>query len=265
MNTTQMKTLVSAIVLNYRSFADTVTCVEALLKQTVIDELQILCVDNCSGDGTAEKLRQKWDDHPKVRVVEMQKNYGFGGGCNRAVGMSRGEFLIFINPDNTFPPDGLEKMINCMNAHPELGILGPGLEFPDGTLRPSARPYPRIRDIISKRLFPARWEAKNQFTNTEQLEYVDWVVGTCLMIRRDFFHAIGGFDERYFLFFEDTDLCRKANMAGKKVGFHPGIRIADRKKRLSDGGLFTIFRKKTARIHLKSALHYFWKWAGKSA
>lgn len=260
-----MKTTLSAVVLNFRSPRDTITCVESLLSQTLIEEMEILVVDNRSDDESVALFNAKWKSNPKIKILEMAKNFGFGGGLNRAIRNAEGEFVMFINPDNAFPKESLEQMIRFMKEHEDIGILSPGLEFPDGTLRPSARAFPKPTDIISKRLFPARWEKAHQYTNTKDLQFVDWVVGTCLLMKREFFLELGGFDERFFLFFEDTDLCRRVKKAGKKIGFMPGIRVFDRKKRLSEGGILSIFTKKTARIHVKSALKYYLKWAGKTA
>ena len=94
----------------------------------------------------------------------------------------------------------------------------------------------------------------------DKKQEVDWVVGGCFMIRRDVFTQLGGFDERFFLFFEDTDLCRRVGLAGKKVLYDPRIVAGDKKRRLSGQSFLDLFFKKTGRIHISSALKYFWKW-----
>ena len=89
---------------------------------------------------------------------------------------------------------------------------------------------------------------------------VDWVVGACLLLKKDLYERLGGFDERFFLFFEDTDLCRRVHALGKKVMYLPQIHVLDKKARLSGSGPLAVFTKKTMRIHLMSAIKYFWKW-----
>jgi GT2 family glycosyltransferase len=91
---------------------------------------------------------------------------------------------------------------------------------------------------------------------------VDWVVGACLLLRRSFYEELGGFDPRFFLFFEDIDLCRRCWLAGKRVVYFPRAVATDRKRRLSEGGVFRLLTKKTGRIHVMSALRYFRKWHG---
>lgn len=92
---------------------------------------------------------------------------------------------------------------------------------------------------------------------------VDWIVGACFLIREDFFQQLGGFDPRFFLFFEENaDLCRRCWQHGKKVLYVPSIRVADKQERLSEGGMLSLLTKRTARIHVASAVKYFLKWKG---
>jgi GT2 family glycosyltransferase len=94
----------------------------------------------------------------------------------------------------------------------------------------------------------------------ERMLEVDWIAGACFMMPRTLFLELGGFDPRFFLFFEDTDLCRRVKQRGKKVVFASSVHALDRKERLSGGGVLELFTKRTARIHLASAVKYFWKW-----
>ena len=89
---------------------------------------------------------------------------------------------------------------------------------------------------------------------------VDWLVGACLLLRTDLFRRLKGFDERFFLFFEDMDLCRRTKILGKRVVYLPQIKVLDGKERLSGSSIFSLFTRKTTRIHLASAMKYFWKW-----
>lgn len=262
-----MQPLVSAIVLNYRTGRDAWTCVQALLRQTIADRIEILLVDNHSDDDSIGTLRNHARGEPRVRILESARNIGYGQGNELGVRSARGEYLLIINPDNELEPEGLQWMIAAMQRDPGIGILSPKLVHEDGTVRDSYRTFPTMGDLLIKRtawlrrIFPARMRRYLQYDrDTSITRDVDWVAGACLLLRRDFYQSLGGFDPRFFLFFEDTDLCRRCWAAGKRVVYFPSVTANDRKHRLSEGGWLALLTKKTARIHLVSAVKYFWKW-----
>ena len=257
--------LVSAIVLNYRSHRDTVRCVHALREQMIADELEILVVDNHSDDESIAFLRAQLGNMPTVRMVEERGNLGYGRSNNHvALQFARGEYLLIVNPDNVLPPDALEHMLTTLRTHPRAGIVGPALVYPDGSIRPSARMFPTFFDLVRKRIFPKQWHAEYekvmQSMRCHTIIHVDWLVGACLLMRTDLFRSLGGFDPRFFLFFEDIDLCKRAALAGKNVLYLPQIHVLDRRMRLSGSSLFSLLRRRMTWIHAASAMKYFWKW-----
>ncbi len=259
--------LVSAVILNYRTGRDAWTCALSLLRQTVGDRLEILIVDNHSDDDSIGYLRNRSRGNPRIRIIETRENLGYGKGNNIGVEHARGENILIINPDNELEPGGLELLMKKMESDPSIGILGPQLVHEDGTIRDSYRTFPTAADIVIKRvpflrrLFPGRMKRYLQHDqNASATRDVDWIAGACFLMRRDFYRSMGGFDPRFFLFFEDTDLCRRCARLGKRVVYFPEVRARDRKHRLSEGGVMALFTKKTARIHLVSAVKYFWKW-----
>ncbi len=266
-----MPPLVTAIVLNYRTPKDAWACAEALQRQTIADRLEILLVDNASADESIGYLRNRARGKAGVRVLESARNLGYGRGNGLAIRQAEGAYLLIINPDNTLEADGLERMVAAMEADPGIGILAPRLLHEDGTVRESARAFPSPLDVLAKRswlrrVFPGRIR---RYLRADEdpaaVRDTDWVVGACFLMRRDLYERIGRFDPRFFLFFEDTDLCRRVWKAGKRVTYLPSVTATDRKKRLSEGGFLTLLSKKTARIHLQSALRYFWKWRAEGA
>jgi len=258
--------LVSAIVLNFRSPQPTVECVLALLKQSLADRMEVIGVDNHSEDDSIGVLRNRLKGYGQVRIIESPRNGGFGSGYNYGVRFARGKFLLINNPDKLLQEDGVEKLVQKMEREPAVGILGPKLVHGDGTYRFSARMYPRVPDIVVKRtflrhLFPHVLERYLQLREDPERERdADWIAGGCFLIRRDFFSALGGFDDRFFLFFEDTDFCRRCREAGKRVVYFPQMEARDRKKRLSEGGVFTLLFTRVGRAHIASGFKYFWKW-----
>jgi len=260
-----MKPLVSAIVLNFRAPQLTVGCVTALQKQTLIQKMEVIVVDNHSQDDSIGVLRNRLSTFSNVRIVETANNVGYGKGNNAGARMAQGSYLLICNPDNVLEPTALERMVNTMERDPSIGILAPRLVHEDGTVRNSSRAFPSLLDIFVKRtflrsLFPQRMRRFLKYTHHQTATDVDWVVGACFLIRKEDFELLGGFDPRFFLFFEDTDLCRRVWKTGKRVVYDPSVFATDRKQRLSGEGFWTIFFSKTGRIHLVSAVKYFWKW-----
>lgn len=263
-----MEPLVSAIVLNYRCGRLAWTCVEALLRQSIADQLEILVVDNHSEDDSIGYLRNHAAGAAaRVHILETSRNLGYGQGNTLGVRRARGEYILIINPDNELEPRGLELLVAEISRDPSIGIVAPKLVQEDGSVRESFRTFPTLADLFIKRspmlrrFFPERMRRYLQTDReTIRMRQVDWVAGACFLMRRSLFLELGGFDPRFFLFFEDTDLCRRCRDVGKKVVYLPSVQARDRKRRLSEGGVFALFTKKTARIHLLSALKYFWKW-----
>lgn len=256
---------VSVIILNYRAPALTVQSVQALQKQSIASDTEIIVVDNHSNDDSIGTLRNRLSSFSTVRIVESPKNTGYGRGNTLGAELATGKYLLICNPDNVLEPMGLERMVQTMEKDPTIGILAPKLVHEDGSVRHSSRSFPSFLDVFVKRtflksLFPGRMRKFLQQTQHELLTDVDWVVGACFLIRKQDFELLGGFDPRFFLFFEDTDLCRRMWNTGKRVVYDPTVTATDRKQRLSGDGFLSIFFTKTGRIHLISAFKYFWKW-----
>ena len=262
---------VSAIILNFQAGRKAVECVRALKEQTIADQMEIIVVDNHSEDDSIGILRNSLRHMPNVRIVETPENLGFGRGYDTGIRQARGEFILINNPEKKLEPDAVEKMVAKMEGDQSIGIVAPKLHHEDGSVRLSARSFPRPLDVFIKRtflhrFFPGRMRRYLSLDHsTEKERDVDWVVGGCFLIRADLYRTIGGFDHRYFLFFEDIDLCRTCWKAGKRVVYFPEARGLDRKRRLSEMNVFAMFFRKTGRAHITSALRYFWKWRKKFA
>lgn len=231
--------------------------------------MEIIVVENHSEDESIGVLRNRLKV-PASLIMETPRNLGFGGGYNKGIRRACGKYILINNPAKILQNDGIEKLVMTMEHDPSIGIIAPKLVYDDGTTRPSVRSFPSPLDIIIKRT-PLRYVFPTIFARYVRIDVdpqkrqdVDWVVGGCLMIRRDLFDEIGGFDERFFLFFEDIDLCLRVHCKGKKVVYDPSVTALDRKRRLSGEGFFDLFLTKTGRIHLLSALKYFWKWRHKN-
>ncbi|MCK5019664.1 MAG: glycosyltransferase family 2 protein [Candidatus Peribacteraceae bacterium] len=259
--------LVSAIILSYggNRARETVMCVSKLLDKDFLGGLEILVVDNHSGDDSIGLIRNQLSKYD-VRIIEAPKHLGYGKGNNFGVKYATGKYILIINPDNILDSTGLLSLVRAMEDDESIGILAPKLVYEDGTVRSSFRKFPRLFDVFIKRTFlkfffqkRLRLYVGEGGVPKEETES-DWIAGACLLMRKDFYNYLGGFDPRFFLFFEDIDLCRRTWQAGKRVVFYPKVIAYDRKERLSEGGFITLFTKWTVRRHVISAIKYFWKW-----
>ncbi len=257
--------IVSAIVLNFRSPQEAVRCVQALLRGHQ-HWLEIILVDNHSTDDSIGILRNRTGRMPQIRIVEAPRNIGFGQGYNLGARHAHGKYLLINNPAKLLHSDALEKMVAMMERDPTIGILGPRLVQEDGSTRDSFRTFPSILDVVAKRtplkhLVPGRMRRYlRSDVDPHESHDTDWVIGGCFLIRRDLWEKLHGFDPRFFLFFEDIDLCRRAWAAGQRVVYFPDAQATDRKRRLSEGGVTSLLLRKTGRSHIASAVKYFWKW-----
>lgn len=261
--------VVSAIVLNFRSPQQTVKCVQELMKQTIADRMEILVVDNHSDDDSIGIFRNRLGKFPAVRILETPDNRGFGEGYDAGIRQARGRFVLINNPDKLLERGALECMVRKMKDDPSIGILAPKLLHADGTVRLSARAFPQLLDVIAKRtilgkIFPHRVRHYLQLDlPLDETRDVEWIAGGCFLTPLQLLRELNGFDPRFFLFFEDIDLCRRVWERGKRVVFFPEARGLDRKRRLSEIHALLMPFKRMGRIHMKSAVKYFWKWRGK--
>ncbi|HNX10734.1 MAG TPA: glycosyltransferase family 2 protein [bacterium] len=252
----------SIIIVNYLSRAKTISCLDAILASDLTDlKWEIVLVDNNSGDDL-DDLAVKY---PNLKLIYSQKNWGMGGGNNLGIKNSRGKYLLILNPDTRVKPDAIKILFNYLENHSDVLIAGPKLLNTDGSLQYSCARFPRFYTPILRRTFLGEYfkSSRDGFLMIgqphDQIMPVDWLMGSCLIIRRDGFE---GFDERYFMYFEDIDLCRRARRAGKQVVYVPSAVVIHDHARESATRPWYIgpFRDKLVRQHIRSWFKYFWKW-----
>lgn len=228
--------------------------------------MEILVIDNHSDDDSIGILRNRLGHLPNVRIIETNRNAGFGGGYGYGIRQATGKYILINNPAKILQPNALHLMIERMEKDPHIGIIAPKLVHEDGSVRSSARTFPRLSDVIAKRSLRGKRQTKGvrrylqSDISPDQERTIDWVIGGCMVIRTDLMHALKGFDPRFFLFFEDIDLCRRVKLAGKSVLYFPQAVAKDRKQRYSDMPLWQLPFKKAGRAHITSAVRYFAKW-----
>ena len=220
-------TSVSAVVVSYNSAAYLPDCVRSLRAEGV-DE--VVVVDNASADGSVAAVLAS---DPAVVVVETGANLGFGTGANRGVAATTGDYVLILNPDTVVEPGTVKALAEALDRDAGLGLVGPRMETPDGGLYPSVRRFPEL-GVAFGHAFLGLVRPGNRFTRRyRMLDWdhdrpaadVDWVGGACLLVRRTAFDVVAGFDEGYFMYVEDVDLCWRLARAGWRIGYEPGGRV----------------------------------------
>ena len=215
---------VTAVVVNHDAGDALSQCVTSLWAQEVS---AVVVVDNNSTDGSAERLMAM---DPQVLLVSTGTNLGYGAGVNRGVAAAPlpTEFILVSNPDLVVHPGAVGAMVGAFDDDHSLGIAGPRILQEDGSRYPSARRFPELTDALGHALLGLiaprnRFSRRYKMQGDEPLETtaVDWVSGACFLVRRRAFEDLGGFDEAYFMYAEDVDLCWRAHRAGWGVAYVP--------------------------------------------
>lgn len=221
----------SYIIVNYRSSRDLIPCLNSILASDFKGAFEILVVDNSEGDSGIAIVEQMF---PQIQLTINPVNIGFAGANNQAVRMAKGRHLFFINPDVELNPDTTRLLSEYLDANPKTGAVGPKVLNPDGSLQYSCRRYPTLwsglfnRYSLLTRLFPNnRFSRDYLMTDWDHnsVRTVDWISGCCIMAPREAFIEAGMFDENYFLFIEDVDLCRTLSGKGYDVVYNPETSI----------------------------------------
>ena len=208
---------VSAVVVDYFAGDDLVNCVTSLQREGV---QKIVVVDNSTQGASAHTLLGI-----DVTLVDTKVNTGYGRGMNRGVAFAgAGSYLVLSNPDVRVHDGAIAALVDFMEANPRVGIAGPTIVDGSGATYPSLRIFPNILLAGMHALLAPFWR-NNPFTRRYRSPgrdgHVDWVSGAFFMVRRDAFQSVGGFDERYFMFAEDMDLCWRLQRAGWLVAVVP--------------------------------------------
>jgi hypothetical protein len=187
---------------------------------------EVIVVDNASGDDSVAMLAEAF---PWVTVIANRDNAGFTRGNNQGLEMAHGRYLLLLNPDTELTPQAIHQMLAHAEAHPEIGILGPQLRYADGSVQSSRRRFPTLatfflESTVLQRLSPHNRVLDRYFVldrPDDAITQVDWVVGACMLVRRTVVDTIGGFDEGFFMYSEELDLCHRAVDAGWQVVYFP--------------------------------------------
>lgn len=215
----------SVVIVNYCQWKNTTRLARQLRQSQAarLGEAEIVIVDNRS---PTNKLIARLRRADGVSVRRFKRNRGFASAVNEGCRLSRGQWFLLLNPDTSVPPgflDGVAEHIQKLNAGDErIGVIGLGVRNPDGSAQPSCGPTPTLFRTIAGLLLPRSKRKCRTLEATSQME-VPWATGCALLIRKECLLDLGGFDENFFLYYEDADFCRRATEHGWKVCHEPNL------------------------------------------
>ena len=213
----------SIVIVNFNGGGHLDNCLASLDAHPTAAATEIVVVDNASTDGSAAAVAR----FPKVRLVPLAENRGFSAGNNEGIRVSSGELILLLNNDTVVPAGALDRLVGRLDAHPEAAVAGPRLVDGEGraelSFGPMISPLGELRQKVVTGLHARGFGPVSRWVDarTRREGYVDWVSGACLLVRRRVSDAVGGLDERFFLYTEDVDFCHAVRKLGRKVLFTP--------------------------------------------
>lgn len=244
-------------------------CLKSIEENIGDIEHEIILVDSQTEPETQELIKEKF---PSVRFISFLKNVGYAKIVNKGIKSSRGEYLLILNADIIILKESINRLLKFIQNNPQVGMVGPQLLTFSNFVQNSCFRFPNIRAIIARRTFLGKlnWGQKkiSQFLmkgeNFSSPKTVDWLQGSAMLVRREAIKRVGLIDERFFMYLEDADWCRRFWQNNYEVVYCPMAQMSHYYYRTSKkwGGFLDIFLNKYTRLHLVSAIKYFWKWRG---
>ncbi len=222
---------VSVVIVSYESRELLGHCLAALAADAGRTAgTEVIVVDQASADGTAAWLAA---EHPEVRLVALEENVGFGAGNNRGAAIAEGRWLLLLNSDAYVRAGAIDELVRFAGARSAIGVAGPRLLWPDGRLQRSCRRFPTVFRLATEYLYLRKLAPRSRILNGfycgdfdhGEPRRVDWLTGACLLVRRDLFERLGGFDEAFFLYSEEVDLLYRARALGAETWYDPAAEV----------------------------------------
>lgn len=252
----------SIIILNYKTRKLLRQCLRGIYAHPPRVPFEVIVVDNGSRDGTVDMVA---DEFPNVIFEGLPTNIGYPKGSNVGIELSKGRYLLFLNADVVVLPNSLEGLYRYAQVHTDVGAVGPQLKNPDGSIQESAYSFHRMLTPLYQRtpLGRTRWGRRevDRFLMRDWDHLSDrdvpWLMSSCLLVRRQALNDTGVFDERFFVYLADTDLCRRLWLHGWKVRYASSVNFVHYHRRQSAG------EWRVALTHILDWIRYVRKWRGR--
>ncbi|NQV12794.1 MAG: glycosyltransferase family 2 protein [Parcubacteria group bacterium] len=252
------KPTLSIIIVNWNTSKHLKWCLHYVYTRTKGIDFEVFVVDNASRDSSVKMVKENF---PNAKLIRNKSNVGFAKANNQAIRQAQGKYILLLNPDTKITEQALVKMVEFMTKNDKVGILGCKLLNPDGTLQPSCRKYPSLFSqviILLKlhNLFPNLKAIRDYYMLDwlhDEIRKVNQVMGACFLVRRQVFDQIGLLDEKYFIWFEEVDFCRRAHAAGWDTYFTPDAEVIHEK----GAGFNQVLSPKKQTWFNQSLLRYF--------
>jgi hypothetical protein len=215
-------------IVSYNAKEELASCLRSVFASTGLGSFEVIVADNASTDGTVEMLGERF---PRVQVIASSENLGFGRASNLCWHEAKSSLVLFLNSDTVVSDRALDRLVQIARKRPEAGAIGPRLLYPDGEIQMSFGAMPGIASELLQKLWNAGYaRGKGPLRGAVRRRYsrertVDWVSGACLLTRRDTLETVSGFDENFFLYSEDADLCARIRATGARILFTPEVEI----------------------------------------
>ena len=258
---------ISIVIVNYNTKELLLSCLKSI---KACDwhglKYEVIVVDNNSREYLGDILAKLY---PEVKFIQSEVNLGMGAGNNLGFSSAAGKYFVVMNADTIAMPNTFEVLYHYLENNPRVGITGPKQLNLDQTVQQSCYRYHTLMTPFYRRTFLGATSCGhtdlNRFLMTDfdhyHIKEVDWLLGSFFFMRSEVYKSLGGFDERFFLYFEDTDLCRRCHQAGWQVVYNPEARIVHNHGRQSaKTPWWKFFTSRTARIHIGSWFKYLRKW-----
>ena len=216
---------ISIVIVNWNTSSELEACLRSVREENSI-RLETIVIDNASSDDSAEMVRREF---PQIQLIENKANLGFAKAANQGIKSSSGRYVLLLNPDSEVKPGALSALVRFGDENPEVGIFGPKVLYPDGSLQYSCRGFPTVAAGFFRNTILTKYFPRNSYIfdylmlgwdHSEPRE-VDWVSGAALVARRDLLEDIGMLDERFYMYCEDVDLAYRAHNKNWRVTYFP--------------------------------------------
>lgn len=196
---------------------DTINNYLSSLLKNIPPQSEVIVVDNKSFDNTLEKL----NEFKKITLIKNNENLGFAKACNIGALNARGEYLFFLNPDIEVVGDSISCLLSFISKDSSIGVLAPKLVLKNGDIQNSVRKLPTLSGAIKEYIFGVKSAYSEYVPESLDPIEIEAAYGAAVLIRKELFNKIKGFDERYFMYYEDLDLCRRIRNLGFKIKYYP--------------------------------------------